>query len=129
MERSQFERYLAVVNRSLQEQGHHFPYNQLMQSGQRQLGRRSIEVRLYDERTDTELPVIVRVQDGRFVTSDSDEPMPRVVWRVRQSHVNEVVADPGWFVREPSQLEFGWLHLTSPTGRHRPINAEAGRLH
>jgi hypothetical protein len=121
-DRVAFERYLDVLNQALGEVRHRFPYNHLVPAGERELSRRPVCVRIHDESSNQESSLIVQLDHGRFEVLDNCDPTEvHIQWRVRRSHIYDVITAPWSFMVDPIRFEFGFLlGLETP----RPAVAE-----
>ena len=105
-----FTQYLNVVNRAIGENRDRFPYRQMLSMGERILGDKQIGVAIYkDDPSEPHDWFTIAYGDGTFEIVEHGKKAPKISWRVKQSHLEKVVADPEPFVESPIRLDLDWL--------------------
>lgn len=105
-----FTQYLDVVNRALGENRDRFPYNRLFKAGDAILGDKPIGVAIYKDDASTPHDHFeVKFQDGTFRMTSHGKAEASSVWKMPQSHLENVVEHPQTYVSQPAKLDMDWL--------------------
>ena len=105
-----FTQYLNVVNRSMGENRDKMPYKLMFNATNKLLEDDRIGVAVY--KSDAKNPhdwFTITLHDGSFEIVDHGKKDPKVTWKVKQDHLQNVVEHPDEFVKHPMKLDLDWL--------------------
>lgn len=109
-----FTQYLNVVNRALGENRDSFPYRQILGASEKAFDDTTVAVGVYKD--DAEHPhdwFTVDYSDGTFSLESHGKEDADLTWKMRESHLEEVVENPDEFVEHPYKLDLDWLKKTA----------------
>jgi hypothetical protein len=107
---SLMRRYLDVVNRALEAHRDEFPFEQIIEAGEKLAEDSEIGVSVY--KTDPGNPhdsYTIAFSDERFELVAHGQENPDIGWKVKEEYLEKVVDHPQRYIENPAKLDFDWL--------------------
>jgi hypothetical protein len=106
-----FTTYLRVCNTAMDLHRDEFPFKQLIEIGDKLASNRRFGVGIYkDDPASPHAYYTIEVNAGRLeIVARGKQPDTSMDWKVKQSYVEHVAADPTPYVEHPMKLDWDWV--------------------
>lgn len=107
---ARFAEYADVISRAIGAHRQSFPYSQILRLADTLIGGKRIGMAVY--KTDPNHPhafYTMTFENGRFGMVDRGKVDPHMTWKIRESHIDEVIENPDMFIEHPARLDLSWL--------------------
>ena len=101
-----FRQYLNICNQAIEKHKGEFPYQQLLDLGEKLMGDRPIDLTIYDDEPKAAFSVYFK--NNRLKNGGHPEDVKKA-WRVNLNDLRQVVEHPEKYIDHPEKLDLHWL--------------------
>ena len=101
-----FYEYLKICNQAIEQHKDEFPYQQVLDLGEKIMGDQPINLAVYDDKPKAAFSLYFRnnkLEDGGLPHD------VKKAWRVNLSYLRKVVENPKDYIAHPEKLDLEWL--------------------
>lgn len=105
-----FQGYVDICNRALERNKDRFPFKQVLGAAQKAGTKRMVEVQIIDDRPGSDFLIrLVHNKIEGVLSETRGDCRCGGRWRVARSYMEEVVRNPGPYIRNPARLDWEWM--------------------
>lgn len=101
-----FHRYLDICNQAIEKHKGEFPYQQVLDLGEKLMGDRPVDLAIYDD--EPKAAFSLHFKNNKLKNGGHPEDVKKA-WRVNLSYLREVVEHPEKYIEHPEKLDLDWL--------------------
>ncbi len=108
--KSLFLQYINTFNVSLTKHKETVIYKQILELGEKMLGDKIIGVEVYSD--DASIPIdhyTIRLNAGTFDVVSHEQEESELVWKLKDTYLQNVIDNPHEYVDHPEKFEWDWL--------------------
>lgn len=105
-----FVDYLNTCNAAIDAHKTEFPFDKIIQAGEKLLRDKKLGVAIYKDDASTPYDFFtIKLENGALHLVEHGKADPDIVWKTSRPHLEKVVDNKQEFITHPAKLDLDWL--------------------